>query len=344
MRTDTALVFAWAVFLAAFATGCSTGDAEASGESNKGQARLEIKGSPGGDFSGSCAIGDEEAEEISGEVPKSFTYDLEGRPLDCEISSEGDLRVELTVGEGTHAVQSISGGGTLNLTYADGSISSVTSSSSKSSRQESSSSSEVTSSAGKSGQEGPTNATKESRDVTGFEEVELRGVGNLSIEQTGSESLSVEAQEDVLPKLGTEVVDNRLIIGPKPGTTIQTNELVNYELTVKDLNALEVSGSANVEAEGVSTDRLAVTISGTGNVKTGGEADKQEVSISGAGDYRAGELESKAVEIDVGGAGSAIVNASEKLDARISGVGSVEYVGDPKVEQDVSGVGRVSQH
>ena len=343
MRTDTALVLACVVFLAAFATGCSTGNAEAGRDSNKDQARLEIEGSPGGEFSGSCDIGDEEAEEISGEVPKSFKYDLEGRPLDCEISSASDLRVDLTVGEGTHAVQSIGGGGTLNLIYEDGSISSVTSSSSKSSSQERSSSSGVTSPAGKSGQ-GSTKVTKESRDVTGFEEVELRGVGRLSIEQTGSESLSVEAQEDVLPKVKTEVVDKRLIIGPKPDTAIHTTEPVNYELSVKDLNALEVSGSANVEAEGVSTDRLAVTISGTGNVKTGGEADKQEVSISGAGDYRAGELESKAVEIDVGGAGSAIVNASEKLDARISGVGSVEYIGDPTVEQDVSGVGRVAQH
>ena len=343
MRTNRTLVFAYVVFLAAFATGCSTGNAEAGRDSNKDQARLEIEGSPGGEFSGSCDIGDEEAEEISGEVPKSFKYDLEGRPLDCEISSASDLRVELTVGEGTHALQSIGGGGTLNLTYEDGSISSVTSSSSKSSSQERSSSSEVTSPAGKSGQ-GSTNVTKESRDVTGFEEVELMGVGRLSIEQTGSESLSVEAQEDVLPKLKTEVVDNRLIIGPKPDTAIHTTEPVNYELTVKNLNALEVSGSANVEAEGVSTDSLAVTISGTGNVKTGGEADKQEVSISGAGDYRAGELESKAVEIDVGGAGSAIVNASENLNARISGVGSVEYIGDPTVEQDVSGVGRVARH
>jgi hypothetical protein len=31
MRTNTATVFAWAVFLAAFATGCGTGNAETSG-------------------------------------------------------------------------------------------------------------------------------------------------------------------------------------------------------------------------------------------------------------------------------------------------------------------------
>ena len=342
MTTNKAIVFAWGVLLVAFATGCATGNAQASGDSDKNQAQLEIKGSRGSEFSGSCAIGHEEPEEIGGEAPQSFVYDLEGRALDCEVSSEGDLRVELTVGENARSVQSISGG-TLKLTYEDGSISSVTSSSSKSSRQGSSSSSQVTSSAGKSGQ-GPTSVTEESRNVSGFEEVELRGVGNVSVEQTGSESLSVEAEEDVLPKLRTEVVNNRLILGPKPNTTIHTTEPINYKLTVKDLNALAVSGSGNVEGEGISTDRLAVTISGAGHVKTGGEAGKQEINISGSGDYRAEDLESKEVKIDVAGSGSALVNVSEELDAKISGVGSVEYIGDPTVSQDVSGVGRVSKH
>lgn len=343
MRTNAVVVFAWVAFLAAFATGCSAGDAQASGESDKDQARLEIKGSPGGEFSGSCAIGNEEAEKIGGEVPENFTYDLGGRSLDCEIGSDGDLRVEFTVGEDTHAVQSISSGGTLNFTYEDGSISSVTSSSRKSSREGGSSSSRVTSSAGES-EKNTTNATGESRNVSGFEEVELRGAGSLSIEQADSESLSVEAQEDVLSKLTTKVVNDRLIIGPKPNATIHTTEPINYELTVKDLNALEVSGSANVEAEGIKTERLAVTIGGTGNVKTVGEADEQEINVSGTGDYQAEDLVSKEVKIAVTGAGSALINVSEELDAEISGVGSVEYVGDPKVQQDVSGVGQLSKH
>lgn len=339
MRTNKVIVSSWAVLLVALATGCAE-NSQASGDSDKAQARLEITGSPGGAFSGSCTIGDDDSEGISGEVPRSFTYDLKGRPLNCEIGSDGDLRVELTVGN-THSVQSISGG-TLNLTYKDGSISSFTSSPSRSSRERSSTSSQATSSVGNSGKE-PTNVTKESRNVTGFEEVDLRGVGNLIIEQTRSESLTVEAEEDVLPKLRTEVINNHLIIGPKPNTTIHTTEPINYRLTVEDLSALKVLGSANVEAEGISTDRLAVTISGTGNVRMGGEADEQEINILGSGNYRAEDLESKEVKINVAGAGSAIINVSEELNANVSGVGSVEYIGDPLVKQDVSGVGRVSK-
>ena len=342
MRTNTAIVFVWAAFLAAFATGCGTGNAETSGGSDEDRARLEINGSPGSAFSGSCAIGDGEPEEIGGEVPESFAYDLGGRALDCEVSSDDDLRVEFTVGENHRSVQSVSGG-TLNLTYEDGSISSFTSSSSGASREGNTSSSQVTSSAEESGKD-TTNVAEESRDVSGFDEVELRGLGSLSIEQTGSESLTVEAEEGVLPKLTTEVVNDRLIIGPKPGTAIRTTEPISYKLTVEALDALEVSGSGDVEAEGIDTDRLSVTIGGAGNVEVGGEADEQEINISGTGAYRAEDLESREAKISVAGAGSAIVNASEGLDADVSGAGSVEYVGDPTVEQNVSEAGRVSKH
>ena len=188
------------------------------------------------------------------------------------------------------------------------------------------------------------NVTSESRDVSGFNEVELNGVGNLSIQQTGSESLTVEAEEDVLPKLRTEVENNRLIIGPKPNTIIHTTEPINYKLTVKDLNALEVSGSGNVDAESISTDKLAVTVNGAGDVKVAGRADSQDIDISGSGDYRAGDLESKEVKIEVGGSGSAVVNVSDELNAKVSGSGSVKYIGDPTVNQDVSGAGRVSKY
>jgi hypothetical protein len=105
-----------------------------------------------------------------------------------------------------------------------------------------------------------------------------------------------------------------------------------------------VSGAANVDAEGISTGELAIAISGTGNVKMSGEADSQQLDISGSGKYQAEDLESKEARIDIGGSGSAIVNVSDELDADVSGSGSVEYIGDPAVNRDVSGVGRVSKH
>jgi putative autotransporter adhesin-like protein len=338
MRTDTAVLVGMVLLSVALMSGCM-GNAQTRGDSVEDQALLELKGDSGTEFSGSCAVGDEEPEEISGQVPQSFTYDLDGKPLKCEITSEGNIEANLTAGN-TNSVQRFDGG-TLSLSYENGSISSSVSSSSGSSRQVSSSSSQISSSSAGNSAEEPSNVTSESRNLSGFDEIELQGVGNLSIQQTGSESLTVEAEEDVLPKIRTEVENNRLILGPEPNTSIQTTQPINYELTVRDLNALNISGSGSVNAEDISTDELAVTISGAGDVKISGNVDSQDIDISGSGNYQAEGLESKEVKVDVGGSGSAVVNVSDELDAIVSGIGSVEYIGDPTVNQDVSGVGAV---
>ena len=350
MRTKNVATLLVLVLVTLIAAGC-TGNEQANktntedydtnagsnDEKDRGQeATLELQGEPETGFSGSCTPGNEEPEEISGQVPESFTYELEGEPLECEISPEGSTQVHLTVGN-VRSVERISGG-TLKLTYKNGSISSVASSSTDSSRQESSSSSQGDTSNETGG------VTSEARDVSGFDEVELQGVGNLSLEQTGSESLTVEAEEDVLPKIRTEVENKRLIISPERNTSINTTKPINYKLTVKNLNTLEVSGSGNVEAEDINTDELAVTIGGAGDVEIRGSADSQEVEISGSGEYKAGDLESKEATIDVRGSGLATVNVSDELEAEVSGSGSVEYIGDPMVQQEVSGAGEVRKH
>ena len=296
---------------------------------------LEVGGSPGTEFSGTCAVGGGEPEELGGRTPQSFTYDLRGKPLECEISSEGALEVTLTRAN-NRSVQRFDGG-TVNLTYDNGSISS--SSSSNSSRVTSSGGADGGSAGATNGSAG--NVASEPRDVSGFDEVELSGIGSLSIRQTGTESLTVKAEEEILPKIGTEVVDGRLLIGPEPNTSIETTEPIDYELTVDNLRALELSGSGDIRAEGIDTDVLAATVGGSGDVRISGRTESQRVNVSGSGSYEAEGFESTEATVDVEGAGSAIVNARNALDATVGGAGSVEYVGDPTVEQDVSGAGRV---
>jgi hypothetical protein len=137
MRNNSAIVLGLVVLSVLFAAGCA-GNAEAGADSGEDQARLEIEGSPGTEFSGSCTVGDGEPEEIGGQGSRSFTYDLDGNPLRCEIASEDDIEVNLAHGN-NRSVQRVSRG-ILNLTYDNGSISSSTSSSSVSSSSSSSSS------------------------------------------------------------------------------------------------------------------------------------------------------------------------------------------------------------
>jgi hypothetical protein len=178
------------------------------------------------------------------------------------------------------------------------------------------------------------------RDVSGFNEVALNGVGNLTIRQTGSESLTIEAEDNVLPEISTEVEGNRLTIETEYDMPAPTQP-INYELSVRDLSALELPVAANVDASDISTDSLDVTISGAGDMKIAGEADSQDIEISGAAHYQAEDLESEEAEIDISGSGEAVVRVSDHLHVEVSGSGSVEYIGNPTVSRDITGAAEV---
>jgi len=120
------------------------------GKSRSGEAVLEMKGDSGTEFSGTCTVGDEETE-VSGQVPESFTYELDSQRLDCEISKDsagGNLQLDFTAGN-TRSVQQVNQG-TLNFSYDNGRISSFSSSSSGSSVQVGGSSQVISSSQGNS--------------------------------------------------------------------------------------------------------------------------------------------------------------------------------------------------
>jgi hypothetical protein len=182
-----------------------------------------------------------------------------------------------------------------------------------------------------------------SRQVSGFTGVKLTSIGDLHIEQTGTESLSIQADADVLPKLTSTVSDGVLELGVAPGATIATSRRIVYRLTVADLDSITVSGSGDAEASNLRADRLVVEVSGAGKMILAGTVDAQTVTMSGTGDYNGENLQSASAEVTIDGAGNAVLRVSDRLDATVSGVGSVEYIGNPHITKDVSGIGSVEQ-
>jgi len=188
---------------------------------------------------------------------------------------------------------------------------------------------------------GPTRT--ESRTVSGFSKVEVAGSGDLTIDQTGSESLTIEAGDKVLPNLTSDVVGDTLVLGTKRGTVLTQGGRISYHLTVKDLTGLTVSGSGKVTAPKITTDALSSDISGSGTITVGGSAPEQRLTISGSGTYEAGDLAGKTLHADISGSGNAVVSVSDALDVTISGSGSLTYSGDPTVKKDISGSGSVTK-
>ncbi|MFZ1114287.1 MAG: head GIN domain-containing protein [Propionibacteriaceae bacterium] len=181
----------------------------------------------------------------------------------------------------------------------------------------------------------------QSPQVSGFASVELAGVGELSIDQTGTESLTVSAEDNLLPLLTSEVEGDTLILGKKPNTRIVTTKPITYTLTMKDITGLAVSGSGTINAPKLTTAALRIEISGSGMITTAGNTDDQNLEISGSGHYLADGLTSKTTTAEISGSGTANVVASDALDVKISGSGTLTYSGNPPLTQTVSGSGRL---
>jgi hypothetical protein len=177
--------------------------------------------------------------------------------------------------------------------------------------------------------------------VNNFHAVVFEGVGELSIQQTGAESLRIEADSNVLPLLTSSVSNGTLTLGIQPNTSFQTNESIHYILTVKSLDSFEQAGAGSTTATSIASTSLSIKMSGTGEVTMHGTVNTLKLDLSGTGTFDGSELASKTATVVVSGTGHAVVNVSDALDATVSGVGSIEYIGDPKVTSHVTGVGTI---
>ena len=181
--------------------------------------------------------------------------------------------------------------------------------------------------------------TSESRKIHGFTGVELAGPGNVIVQQTGAESVTVEAEDNLQLQLNAEVRDGWLYLSTTGN--IQPTRPITWHVTVRDLRGLYSAGSGTITVPRVATDSLQVVVAGSGTIRVAGTAEAQSALIAGSGAYAARELESTRARIDMTGSGHADLSVSESLDVTITGSGSVEYFGHPVVNEHVTGSGSI---
>ena len=212
---------------------------------------------------------------------------------------------------------------------------------------------------------------KEIRPINSFRKIGFKDYGTLILTQGEQESLTVEADEELLPELITEVRDDKLVLGfdddwlNRIGKVISSvfnkkEHQITYYLTCVNLESISISGNCKLGCESLeaanlglhvsgysemsfahlSCDSLSVHISGRGEFEGHGRADDQKIHISGSGEYKAEDLASKKTKIVISGQGNASIRVEENLDITISGLGQVNYHGHPKLRQVISGVGK----
>lgn len=194
---------------------------------------------------------------------------------------------------------------------------------------------------------------KEPREVDSFTAVKMMGPqANLYVTQDGTNTVRVEAQQNVLDIIETSVTDGVLTISSE--TCVNTGFLgssINIYVTMDDVDSLELYGSGRVIGDteitsdelslglfgsgklelDVNVTNLTTTLPGSGTFNLKGTATRHDISLIGSGKVNAYSLFTDETEILISGSGSAYVYVSEELRPEITGSGRIHYRGTPNV-------------
>ena len=209
---------------------------------------------------------------------------------------------------------------------------------------------------------GSGNIVTEKRQTGDFKGVSAGGSFEVEVKTGTATEVVVEADDNVMPYIKTEVNGDVLRISTKNNININNAHLKVF-VTAPEITSLKSSGASDIKIkDGIKSERkISLDVSGAGNISGGVDAPEVYAEVSGAGgiqvsgrtrDYTArvsgsgnlktSDLQTENTDVDVSGAGNAWVHASVKLKADASGAGNIHFKGGAQIQQHTSGAGSIT--
>ena len=148
---------------------------------------------------------------------------------------------------------------------------------------------------------GSGNVISEARNVSGFDSVALEGSGRVTISVGEGESVTVEADDNIVPLIETRVENYTLIISTRNNTNITTRNAIRINIAMNSLKAIYLRGSGEINASGVDGDKFEIQLPGSGNITASGTANSLNISLPGSGNVTCDGLKVKSATISLNG-------------------------------------------
>ena len=193
------------------------------------------------------------------------------------------------------------------------------------------------------------NMETQSRNVDGFSEIKVCCSINVDVHQSNNFRVEVEASDNVLEYVVTEVRGDRLHIGYADNVNIRNNSNVRVTVHMPRLEEVSVSSSSKVMGHStfqadefqlqcsssgkinldIDGDRVDIDVSSSGRVELNGSADRLRANTSSSGSIHAFGLASQTVHAEASSGSSIRVNVSRSLEADASSGATIKYRGNP---------------
>lgn len=166
----------------------------------------------------------------------------------------------------------------------------------------------------------------ENRAVSNISSVELATTGTLHITIGDKESLAIEAEDNLMGYIQTDVNLGRLVIHTKEGTTLQPTKPINYLLTVTKLSAVTISSDGDIETSDLTSDSFSTTISSSGNLSISSlNCTSLKVKSSSSGNTVIGNLNSGSISVTISSSGNIEIQNGQAEQQNIQISSSGEY-------------------
>jgi len=191
------------------------------------------------------------------------------------------------------------------------------------------------------GENGSGKMATEARDLTDFTSVDVGGVFQVEITAQKDFAVEVEADDNLLQFVKTEVRNGQLEISMDK--KVSTKNPIRIRISAPAIEGLETSGVSNVSVTDLQNTDFSIDTSGASKLKLSGETTNLTVEVSGASEINAEDLKAVNAEVDASGASRVNVSVSGKLRSEASGASSITYAGTPTVSKKTSGASKVTQ-
>ena len=194
--------------------------------------------------------------------------------------------------------------------------------------------------------------------VGNYSRIKIDGQCEIRYFSASSDTVTLAVQTNLRQYYKVEVENGELTVSTTRRVAFGANKGAVLTVSAPSLNRVTISGAGvftthdkitsdsfsfmlDGAAEGnaeLDVESLFIEISGAGNFKLSGRADKANFSMAGAGELNALSLQTRDSKVDMSGAGTVSVYCTGNLQINADGVGTVEYKGSPSLSLNRDGL------
>ncbi|MDJ0646858.1 MAG: head GIN domain-containing protein [Flavobacteriaceae bacterium] len=180
----------------------------------------------------------------------------------------------------------------------------------------------------------------ESRTLVNFHSINSSIFADILLTQGPIEDVVIEAQQNILDEINTQVVNGELRISLD--RCVDIVQAVKIYITIPDVRSLTTTGVGDIVGQNqFDLTDLEITLTGVGDVELEGMTNILDITLTGVGDIETFELNSNICNVNLTGAGDVEVFVDNELDVIITGVGTVFYKGTPSITSNITGSGSI---